>query len=158
MKMEVLKIKQKETIKIQKPMDTIPLLKEFYNLNKISKFQEIFSVITLDASNNVISVSFVTMGTLNNSIVHPREIFAKAISDHARAIIISHNHPSGNPNPSEEDIATTKSLILASYIIGIELLDHIIITTTQYFSFLEHQLIEEFENSKDLKNLLKAVK
>lgn len=82
----------------------------------------------------------VFLGTVNASICHPREIFAVAIADAASSIIVSHNHPSGNATPSGEDIKTTQQLVAAGIIIGIPLTDHLIMTQSDHFSFLQNGL------------------
>lgn len=89
--------------------------------------QEAFMVLTLDAKNKVIDQQLVTLGLLDASLVHPREVFRKAIVDNAAAIILAHNHPSGDPTPSGEDIRVTKQLVEAGSIVGIKVLDHVII-------------------------------
>jgi len=88
--------------------------------------QEQFICIYLNGANNVISTKIIFKGTLNSSIVHPREVFAPAYELRAASIIIAHNHPSGNLHPSESDIAVTKRLLEVSKILGIDVLDHII--------------------------------
>lgn len=103
--------------------------------------QEEFRVILLDTANNILGEQLVSKGSLNASIVHPREVFKKAITDSAAGLIILHNHPSGNPEPSEEDKKVTRNLVKAGSIIGIEIVDHIIIAGLQYFSFVEHDLL-----------------
>ena len=77
------------------------------------------------------------------AVISPAEVFSEAIKEHASAIVISHNHPSENPAPSKEDVHTTIRLFQAAEILGISLLDHIIITKTRYFSFLEHDYMDE---------------
>jgi DNA repair protein RadC len=89
--------------------------------------KEHLRVIMLNTKNCVISTEDVSVGSLNASIVHPREVFCEAIRKHAASIIICHNHPSGDPTPSNEDISITKRLKECGKIIGIELLDHLII-------------------------------
>lgn len=96
------------------------------------KKQEHFVVMTLDGANRLIIKRIITIGTLTSSLVHPREVFADAITDRAASIIIAHNHPSGNLEPSQSDIELTKRLQEAGKIIGINVLDHIIITKTGY--------------------------
>lgn len=103
--------------------------------------QEEFRVILLDTANNILGEQLVSKGSLNASIVHPREVFKKAITDSAAGLIVLHNHPSGNPEPSEEDKKVTSNLVKAGSIIGIEIVDHIIIAGLQYFSFAEHDLL-----------------
>ncbi|HSW60988.1 MAG TPA: JAB domain-containing protein, partial [bacterium] len=100
-----------------------------------SKQQEHFIMVTLDGANNVINVRVVFIGTLNKSMVHPREVFAPALADRAASIVIAHNHPSGDPEPSIEDILMTRKLKEAGEIIGIEIIDHVIITKKNHYSF-----------------------
>ena len=99
--------------------------------------QEYFLSITLTGASHIIEKRIVTVGTLNQSLVHPRELFADAITDRAAGIIIAHNHPSGQCFPSHEDRRVTQRLKEVSKIIGIELIDHVILTKESYFSFLE---------------------
>lgn len=96
--------------------------------------QECFVVLTLDGANRLIDSSVVFQGTLNQSIVHPREIFAKAIEDHAASIIVAHNHPSGNLEPSLEDERITEKLTAAGELMGISVLDHLIVAKGGYLS------------------------
>lgn len=93
----------------------------------------------LNSANRVVGFEVVSEGTLNSSLVHPREVFRGAIVETAASIIISHNHPSGNPQPSTEDLGITRQLQEASKVIGIPLHDHIIFTDETYYSFAEHQ-------------------
>jgi DNA repair protein RadC len=99
------------------------------------KKQEYFLTLTLDGASRLIQKRTVFIGTLNKSIVHPREVFADAISDRAAGIVFVHNHPSGNTGPSEEDFAITERLLDAAKIMGIDVIDHIIIGKEGYFSF-----------------------
>lgn len=99
--------------------------------------QECFAMLTLDGANRLIDSSIVFVGTLNQSLVHPREIFAKAIEDRAASIILAHNHPSGSLESSTEDEAVTEKLRLAGELLGIEVLDHLIITKTGFRSLIE---------------------
>ena len=96
--------------------------------------QESFLVITLDGSFQTINVHEVTKGIVNKTLVHPREVFVTAIEDRAVAIIIAHNHPSGNTEPSEDDLDVTRRLIDAGTILGISVLDHIIVGRENYTS------------------------
>jgi DNA repair protein RadC len=89
--------------------------------------QEVFSIATLNAKNKIIKEHIITMGTVSMSLAHPREVFRPAILDGASAIILTHNHPSGDPSPSAEDVKITKQLISAGEIMGIKVLDHVII-------------------------------
>lgn len=99
--------------------------------------QEHFVVLFLNIKNQVLHRQTIFVGSLNASIVHPREIFREAVRRSAASIVCAHNHPSGNPAPSPEDIAVTKRLMEAGSIVGIELLDHIIIGDHQFISLNE---------------------
>ncbi len=99
--------------------------------------QEHFVVLFLNIKNQVMHKQTIFVGSLNASIVHPREIFREAVRRSSASIVCAHNHPSGNPAPSPEDIAVTKRLMEAGSIIGIELLDHIIIGDHQFISLNE---------------------
>jgi len=101
--------------------------------------KEHFYVICLNSRNH--SVAEVSIGSLNASIVHPREVFSEAIKNKSASIILAHNHPSGSLEPSEEDLEITKRLVEAGKILGIEVVDHIIITKEGYLSFKEKGLI-----------------
>jgi DNA repair protein RadC len=98
---------------------------------------EQFGVVMLDTKNHVVRVKIVSMGSLDSTVVHPREVFREAASASAAAIILFHNHPSGDPTPSQEDIALTKRLVEAGDIMGIEVLDHLILADHRYFSMRE---------------------
>jgi len=98
------------------------------------KKREHFWVICLDTRNRLISWKQVSIGSLDTSIVHPREVFKKAISSSAASVIFVHNHPSGDPEPSKEDVELTKRLAKAGEIIGIDVLDHIIVCDSSYLS------------------------
>ncbi len=99
-----------------------------------NKRQEHFAVLTLDGANRLINNTIVFQGTLNQSLIHPREIFAKAIEDRAASIIVAHNHPSGNAEPSEKDINITNNLKEIGNLLGIQVLEHIIVTKNSYAS------------------------
>jgi DNA repair protein RadC len=103
--------------------------------------KEHFVMLSLDARNNLIKISDISVGSLNANIVHPREVFKEAIQSSAAQIIIAHNHPSGNPEASPEDVALTRRLEEAAKILSIELLDHIIVTKVKFFSLREQNLI-----------------
>jgi len=103
--------------------------------------QEVLKLIMLDTKNNIIGIKDVFKGSLNTSIVHPREIFKEAIKKSSSSIIICHNHPSGDPTPSKEDINITIRLKECSKIMGIDLLDHLIIGKDQYVSLKEKGII-----------------
>lgn len=100
------------------------------------KKQEHFVCLSLDGANRLINRRIVTVGILNASLVHPREVFADVITDRAAGIIVAHNHPSGTIEPSPEDIQTTKRLKQAAELLGIGFYDHIIVTANDYRSIL----------------------
>lgn len=99
------------------------------------KKQEYIICLSLDSGQRLIARRIVTIGLLEQSLVHPREVFAGPLKDHAASVIIVHNHPSGDPSPSQEDIKTTQQLVAASLILGIQLRDHIVVTRDKHFSF-----------------------
>lgn len=102
--------------------------------------KEHFNVALLDTKNQVLSIENISIGTLNASIVHPRDAFSIAIKKNANAIILLHNHPSGDPQPSNEDINITHRLSDVGNLVGIKVLDHIIIGDNRYVSFKEKNL------------------
>ena len=97
-----------------------------------TKQQEHFVVLTLDGANRLIEKRIITIGTINASLVHPREVFADAITDRAAGIVVAHNHPGGTLEPSGPDIVVTKRLRAAGELLGIRLLDHIIVTANSH--------------------------
>ncbi len=99
------------------------------------KAKEHFKLILLNTRNKIIRIGTISVGTLNASLVHPREVFKEALIHNAYSVILAHNHPSGDCEPSEEDIRITKRLRDAGSIMGVEVLDHIIVSTTSFFSF-----------------------
>ncbi len=101
--------------------------------------KEHFYIIALNSRNY--SIAEVSVGSLNASIVHPREVFAEAIKNKAASVIFVHNHPSGDPEPSEDDLEITKRLVESGKILGIEVVDHIIVTKNNFYSFKENKLI-----------------
>jgi len=119
--------------KINTPDDAARLGRMF--LEHLDREQMI--VCCLDTKNQPISVNLVSIGTLNSSIVHPREIFKVAILSNASSIIIFHNHPSGDPSPSNEDINVTERINECGKILGIDLIDHIIIGFDGFYSLKE---------------------
>jgi DNA repair protein RadC len=124
-------------IEIHSPIDSYEALKKFY-----SKRQEHFLVLTLNGANTVIAVRVVTIGLVNRTVIHPRELYRPAIIDNAVAVILAHNHPSGKTDPSIEDLAITERLVQAGELLGIRVLDHIIFSKSSYYSFLEHGQIQ----------------
>lgn len=103
-----------------------------------AKRQEYFIVLTLNGAHEPIRFHTVTIGIVNRTLVHAREVFYKAIKDNAAAILILHNHPSGNVEPSSEDEDITERLSKAGEILGIPVLDHLVISKKGYYSFVEH--------------------
>ena len=129
-------LQNKQSALILSPEDVWKELKDFRNHKK-----EHFIVFFLDARSQEIKREIISMGTLNGSLVHPREVFEPAINHSAAQIIIVHNHPSGDPEPSEDDLAITKRLTEAGKILGIDILDHVIIAKSGFASFKERGLI-----------------
>lgn len=113
-----------------------------YLSSRVKPDREQFLVILLTTKNHVIDVEYVTEGTLNATLVHPREIFKPAIKRSAHAIILAHNHPSGDPTPSKEDHMVTRRMVEAGKTIGIEVLDHLVLGKGHYISFRERRLLE----------------
>ncbi|HEX3033779.1 MAG TPA: DNA repair protein RadC [Thermodesulfobacteriota bacterium] len=111
------------------------------------KKQEYFLTLTLNGASNLIQKRTVFIGILNRSIAHPREIFADAISDRAAGIIFVHNHPSDNVEPSKEDVELTRRLVEAGKIVGIEVIDHVIISKDGYFSFQAEGILRRESNN-----------
>lgn len=105
------------------------------------KAKEHFKLILLNPRNKIIGISTISIGTLNASLVHPREVFKDAITHSAASVVLAHNHPSGDPEPSDDDLTITKRLIEAGKILGIEVKDHIIIAKNGFLSFKEKGLI-----------------
>jgi len=103
--------------------------------------REALVVLTFDTKNKINSITVASIGSLNSSIVHPREVFKTAILSNSASIIIGHNHPSGDPSPSKEDISITSRLKECGKILGIELLDHVIIGDNNYISLKEKGLL-----------------
>lgn len=102
---------------------------------------EVFAILCLNTKKKVAGAHIISQGSLSSSIVHPREVFKAAILNNAASIILAHNHPSGDPEPSREDIETTRRLVEAGEILGIRVLDHIIIGEQRYLSMREEGLM-----------------
>ncbi len=126
----------KERVIIRKVEDIWPYISYIAD-----KKQEYFICISLNGGNEVIGNRIVTVGLLNTNQVHPREVFADAISDRAASVILAHNHPSGRLEASPDDIETTRQLVEAGMILGISVLDHIIVTKRGRLSFKEKGLM-----------------
>ena len=126
-----------DTLKSVK-LNNSTLVYKFYKDRIGNKKQEYFYCVYLDNSKNIISDKLLFIGTINYSLVHPREIFKEAYLLGASSIICVHNHPGGNPLPSKQDLEVTNTLIEAGQLLGIKVLDHIIICKEKYYSFLEN--------------------
>ena len=109
--------------------------------DEIDRDKEHFWVFHLDNRLKIKLLELISLGTLTSSLVHPREVFTRAIAERSDKIIIAHNHPSDEAAPSEDDIISTKRLVKAGKIVGIELLDHIIVTSNSFMSFKEKSLL-----------------
>lgn len=125
---------------LNKPSDAARIFREYYEKN-FEMDKEHFSVIMVDTKNKIIGINLVSIGTINQSLVHPREVFRPAVIASANSIFICHNHPSGNLSPSSEDIAITMRLKEAGKMLGIKVLDHIILGDDNYKSLLEDGII-----------------
>ena len=106
-----------------------------------AKKQEYFVCLSLDSAQRLITRRVVTIGTLTNTLVHPREVFAGPLKDRAASVLVAHNHPSGDPNPSKYDIETTQQLAAAAHLLGLILQDHVIITKNRFYSFKSHHIL-----------------
>ena len=122
---------------IRTPQDTLPVLEP--ELSELA--YEKFIALALSTKNHVIAVLPVSSGSLNASIVHPRELFQRAILANCASLILAHNHPSGDPAPSPEDLALTRKLVEAGELLDIPILDHVIVGYSKYVSFKERGLI-----------------
>ena len=121
-----------EGTKIESPADILPLVRHYAD-----RKQEHFLCATINGANEVLNVRVISIGLVDRSPVHPREVFADAVADRASAIVVAHNHPAGALEPSSSDVEITRQLKLAGEVVGIALLDHIIFGRSGYFSFLE---------------------
>lgn len=122
---------------VKSPGDVSKLLMEEMRYLK----KEVFKVVLLNTKNHVIKHISISVGSLNASIVHPREVFSEVVKCGCSGVLLVHNHPSGDPEPSTEDIETTNRLVSAGDILGIKVMDHIIIGDGRYLSFKERGLI-----------------
>jgi len=122
-----------EGLKLKFPVDVLPMIQHYGD-----RKQEHFLCVSINGANEVINVRVVTIGLINKTHVHPREVFADVIAERASAVIIAHNHPTGDLKPSAEDIKITKRIKNAAKVLGINLLDHIIFNTKAYYSFAEN--------------------
>ena len=124
---------------IKSPADVAKLAREVLEMHEMA--EENFLILCLNTKNKIVGIHTVSIGSLNASIVHPREVFKAALLNNANAIICLHNHPSGDPEPSREDIEITHRLVNAGNILGINVLDHIIIGDGRYISLKEQGMM-----------------
>ena len=122
-----------EGMKIESPADVLPLLRHYAD-----RKQEHFLCASINGANEVMNVRVVSIGLIDRSPAHPREVFADPITDRACAVILAHNHPTGTLQPSDADIETTRRLREAGELMGIIVLDHLIFNRNNHFSFLEN--------------------
>jgi DNA repair protein RadC len=120
-------------LRIAFPPDIYPLIRHVADRRR-----EHFLGISLNGANEVIAIRTVSVGLVNRALVHPREVYADPITDRAAAVIVAHNHPSGNLEPSQDDLAVTRQLQAAGQTLGIQLLDHLIFNQDTYYSLLEN--------------------
>ena len=136
-KIKILELKEEFKTYETRPLMTAP--EKVYSLLKpmMPADKEQFVLLSLNTKNGVIAVRVISIGSLNANIVHPREVFRAAVVDAAAHIIVAHNHPSGDPVPSREDIEITKKLLECGKLLGIEVLDHVIVGEGRHFSMKE---------------------
>ena len=123
--------------RVRTPSDVFPLVAHFADLK-----QERFLTVSLNGAHEVIQTRTVSVGLVNRTLIHPREVFADALTDRACAIIVAHNHPSGQLTPSPEDKDITRRLRGAGELLGIPLLDHLVFSQQDFYSFVEHGLLD----------------
>ena len=123
--------------KIATPENAVKVFIKVLELNK--RTEEVFSLLTMDTKSNLTGVFEVSIGNLSSSLVTPREVFKRAILQNSKAIILAHNHPSGMPDPSSDDIKITKRLVEAGDLLGINVLDHLIIGSGSNFISLKER-------------------
>jgi DNA repair protein RadC len=137
-------VKEREVLYVTDNLITSPegvydLVEKVYELS--SETVEKFGIITLNTRNKVVGMHIISVGTLNSSLVHPRDVYKTALCNNAASILAFHNHPSGDPSCSPEDIEVTQRLLEAGQLLGIELLDHIIIGEGSFNSLKERGLM-----------------
>lgn len=123
--------------KIRDPRDLLPLVRHYAD-----RQQEHLLCVTLNGADEIITTRVVTVGLVNQSQIHPREVFAGPITDRAVAIVLAHNHPSGSVQPSRQDVQATDRMVRAGNLLGIEVKDHLVFSHQEYFSFIEHNMIK----------------
>jgi DNA repair protein RadC len=120
-------------LRISGPADLVPRLRHWTD-----RPQEIFLTVTLNGAQEILDIRPVTVGLLNRTLIHPREVFAPALEERAASLILAHTHPSGSLEPSREDREATTRLSQAGKLLGVEVLDHLIVTAADYYSFREN--------------------
>ncbi|MBC8430578.1 MAG: DNA repair protein RadC [Desulfobacterales bacterium] len=131
------------------PLNNSKELFDYLYHNIRDKSRECFNVIFLDAKNRVITTETLFEGTLTASSVYPREVVAAALNHHAAALIFAHNHPSGDPEPSAEDVAITRRLVFSCKVVGITVHEHLIVGNNRYFSFADQGYIARMNREFD---------
>jgi DNA repair protein RadC len=126
-----------DSTRIETPADVLPLLRHFAD-----RKQEHLIAITLNGANEVLQVRVVSIGLIDRTPIHPREVFADAVADRAAGVIVAHNHPAGSMEPSAADVEATKQLKAAGDVLGIPLLDHVIFGRSGYYSFVENGVLK----------------
>ena len=125
--------------------DVTPLLTQQDILARLhdirTEQQEYFIVLSLDGGQRLIAQRTITIGTIDAVLAHPREVFSDAIADRAASVIVAHNHPSGDPHPSQRDIKLTQQLAAAGQLLGVPVHDHLIVTKTNHYSCRQHHLL-----------------
>lgn len=129
-----------EGFKINSPQDIFSHIRHYAD-----RKQEYFLCAVISGANEVMNIRVVSIGLVNTTQVHPREVFADPLTDRASAIIVAHNHPSDDLTPSKNDILVTQRLVNAGNILGIRVLDHLIFNKKRYYSFKEHAMLEELK-------------
>lgn len=132
-------MRRKHIKKLLNTADILPLLKDIS-----TDRQEHFVVLSIDSGRRLIAKRVVFIGTVDTVMAHPREVYAGAVADFATSIIVAHNHPSGDPTPSRQDITATQQLVAAGQILGVKLLDHIIVTEREHYSFIASGMIDVY--------------
>jgi DNA repair protein RadC len=125
---------RRERVQIRAARDVAELLVPQFGTRPVEQF----GVLLLDTKNRVLRTTLLSVGTLDASIVHPREVFRAAASAGAAALVLFHNHPSGDPTPSDDDVALTKRLVRAGDLMGIAVIDHVIIAESRFHSLREN--------------------
>lgn len=122
--------------KVSYPTDILPAVRHY-----VTREQEYFITVCLNGAQEIIQTNLISIGIVNRTLIHPREVFADAILTRSASIILCHNHPSGNLDPSPEDLQVTEKLVEAGELLGIKVLDHIIFSDNNYYSFTENSKI-----------------